>query len=228
MHATANKPQPVVLLSLLLLLWAPCAKSALTVEDWQAPGDGLLTRDTATGLKWLDVTVSQGLSWNASVSELGAGGRLAGFRRATDAEIVNFWLDAGIPNIGAAGATAANFQPVRALQQLWGDTGHLPFGPPDVTVTWTTTAGSFDPVDRMVEGTALLRVYESNGTADAFVRALLGARPDQTNAFVAHALVQADSAPAAAVPEPSTIVLLIAGVLSSVLLRAGAKTLHAN
>lgn len=221
MHATANKLQPVVLLSLLLVLWAPSAESALSVEDWQAPGDGLLTLDTATGLKWLDVTVSQGLSWNASVSELGPGGRLEGFRRATDAEIVAFWSEAGIPNIGAPGATVANFQPVRALQQLWGNTGHFPFGPPDVTITWTTTAESFD--HNAVEGTALLRVFESDGTADARVRALLGARPEQVNAFVAHALVQADSAPAAAVPESSTIVLLMAGAAASALLRARVK-----
>lgn len=223
MRATAKMPSPVVLLPLLLMLEAPAAESALAVQDWQAPGDGMLTLDTATGLKWLDVSVSQGLSWNASAFELGAGGRLAGFRRATDAEVVSFWTNAGIPNIGPSIATAANFQPVRALQQLWGNTGHFPFGPPDVTITWATTAQSLSASGNAVEGTAFLRVFESNGTADAQIRALLGARPDQANAFVAHALVQAESAPTAAIPEPSTIVLLIAGIISSALFRRGAK-----
>jgi hypothetical protein len=44
-----------------------------------------LTLDTATGFQWLDVTVTQGLSWNDMNSQLAAGGRSAAFRRPTDA-----------------------------------------------------------------------------------------------------------------------------------------------
>ena len=122
-----------VLVPLLFVLSGPDAKAVSIVRDWQMPGDGLLTLDTATGLQWLDVTVTQGLAWDVVTSELEVGGRFAGFRRPTEAEIATFWADAGIPNVatdGSFNATVANFEPVKSLQQLWGNTGQFPFGPP--------------------------------------------------------------------------------------------------
>ena len=66
----------------------------------------------------------------------------------------------------------------------------------------------------MIEGTALLRLFESEGTAAAQIRVLLGGPPTQPVPDVAHALVQ--SVP---VPEPPTVILFIIGIASYGLIR---------
>lgn len=56
---------------------------------------GNITRDTDTGLDWLDLTESLGLSYNEVSAQLGAGGDYEGYRYATVAE-----LDQLITNFG--------------------------------------------------------------------------------------------------------------------------------
>ena len=55
---------------------------------------GTITRDTSTGLEWLDVTETRGQSYNEVVGQLGVGGALEGWRYANTAEldqlIINF------------------------------------------------------------------------------------------------------------------------------------------
>ncbi len=57
-------------------------------------GANTITRDTDTGLDWLDVTESLALSYNQVTSQMGVGGTYEGWRYATMAEldqlIVNF------------------------------------------------------------------------------------------------------------------------------------------
>ena len=59
------------------LLTAP---SSAAIVD--APDHTYLT-DTATGLDWLDVTTTAGMSFNQVSSQLGSGGQFAGWRYAT-------------------------------------------------------------------------------------------------------------------------------------------------
>ena len=49
-------------LGLLGLLLAGAARGELASVDLDAPGDGLLARDTDAGLDWLDVTATAGFS----------------------------------------------------------------------------------------------------------------------------------------------------------------------
>lgn len=55
---------------------------------------GTITRDTATGLDWLDVTETRGLSYDQVAAEMGSGGAYEGWRYATVTEldqlIINF------------------------------------------------------------------------------------------------------------------------------------------
>ena len=44
------------------------AGAALVSADLTAPGDGLITRDTVTGLEWLDVTETAGISYNGALT----------------------------------------------------------------------------------------------------------------------------------------------------------------
>ena len=50
--------------------------------DWHAAGDGLITRDTVNGLDWLDLTVTQGLSYDQALALTRPGRAFAGFKIA--------------------------------------------------------------------------------------------------------------------------------------------------
>ena len=93
-----------------------CLASPIAAElvpaDFNAPGDGLLTRDVITGLEWLDLSVTRGLSFNEVAAQTEAGGPLEGFRHATREEVVLFWRHAGLVDIDLPGYlnfTAANY-----------------------------------------------------------------------------------------------------------------------
>jgi len=104
------------------------AQAVLLTSDWQTVGDGLLTEDTDTGLKWLDLTETAGQSFDSVFAQLGAGGTYDGFRYATAAEVETFWTNAGIPTISILGDfQAANFTPISQLMAQMG-------GPLDSTV----------------------------------------------------------------------------------------------
>src|SRR5262252_4644045 len=69
------------------------AQAELVEVDLQVPGDKLVTRDTETGLDWLDLGgVTTNLSYDAIQG--GAGGWLAsGWRYATQAEVCALFVD---------------------------------------------------------------------------------------------------------------------------------------
>ena len=60
------------------------ASAALVVSDYQTVGDGLITYDTDTGLRWLDIPVTFGLS------------SVDGFRQAKVTELIGLYRAAGI------------------------------------------------------------------------------------------------------------------------------------
>ena len=102
------------------------------------------TRSTATGLDWLDLDRSI-----ASVAETDArlahGGSLQTWRRATTAEVVAFWLDAGVTVTGSGAVPGETSDPAQLaailnLQQLVGYT--FPKNPStDLSVGYTAEPG---------------------------------------------------------------------------------------
>lgn len=56
---------------------------------------GNITRDTVTGLDWLDVTESRGLSYDEVLAQTGVGGDYEGWRHATAAELDQLILNFG-------------------------------------------------------------------------------------------------------------------------------------
>lgn len=77
-----------------MLMVAPGPVHAVTLlsADLNAAGDGLLTRDTATSLEWLDLTATVG----QSRADVLAGSYVAhGFRYATKDEVIRLWEDGG-------------------------------------------------------------------------------------------------------------------------------------
>ena len=64
--------------------------------DWETAGDNLITRDTTSGLDWLDVSYTSGVSYNAFQSNVSSGGELTGFRVATFSEIDSLLASANV------------------------------------------------------------------------------------------------------------------------------------
>ncbi|HLO40760.1 MAG TPA: hypothetical protein VK176_07035 [Phycisphaerales bacterium] len=79
---------------------APLAHAGLTSLDLANPGDGLLTLDSTTGLRWLDLTQTRNFSYNAMELELQPGGLFDGFRRASAAEVDVLFTSAGMMTRG--------------------------------------------------------------------------------------------------------------------------------
>ncbi len=84
-----------LLFALSLALLAGRANSGLIEVDLFAPGDGLVTLDTDTGLEWLDLDQTDGLSFN-DITINGAGGWAAlGFAVAQQDQIAQLFANAG-------------------------------------------------------------------------------------------------------------------------------------
>ena len=87
---------------------------------------GNVTRDTSTGLDWLDLTQTAGMSYNQVTQQLVPGGSFAGYRYATLPEIEGFLTSAGgtAPFLGSAHLPLNGW--VTALRALWGTTNNNP------------------------------------------------------------------------------------------------------
>ena len=62
-------------------------------------GVGTIIEDTATGLDWLKLTVTQNRSFNDISSNFGAGEEFAGFRYASTREVSQLFYDGGLTSI---------------------------------------------------------------------------------------------------------------------------------
>ena len=81
---------------LTLLTLAPSAEALLIEADLFAAGDGLITLDTRTGLEWLDLTATVGLTYATVVH--GAGGWTdLGFRMANGIEVCDLITSNAVP-----------------------------------------------------------------------------------------------------------------------------------
>ena len=73
--------------------------NAATISiDWQSTGDGLITRDTSSGLDWLDLTQTTGMTYDSVIAGQVAGGQFDGWRYASVDEVntllkTNFGID---------------------------------------------------------------------------------------------------------------------------------------
>ena len=78
-----------------LFLTASVAVNAeLVTTDWKNTGDELATLDTDTGIEWLDLTQTDGMSINQVESLTGEGSTFEGWRLPTQPEIVGLMSQA--------------------------------------------------------------------------------------------------------------------------------------
>lgn len=104
--------------------WTPAPASAALIDL------GSTTLDTATGLYWLDLTITQGLSIQVVSTNLQPGGLFAGYRFATSSELLTLFAHAGFGpgQFSNTTSTAPPYSSVSALLNLVGVT-YAPFAP---------------------------------------------------------------------------------------------------
>ena len=90
--------------------------------DWKTAGDNLITRDTDTGLEWLDLTATTARSYSDISSKLGAGQEFDGWLYATRVEIGEFWDAFGGDSAYYNGWSTQNNGLFDAIAPYWGDT----------------------------------------------------------------------------------------------------------
>jgi hypothetical protein len=82
------------------LLAGLSAKANLIQASDPGFGANSLTVDTTSGLGWLDLTATAGLSYQQVLADTQPGGIYSGFRFATVQEVLNLYSDAGIAGTG--------------------------------------------------------------------------------------------------------------------------------
>lgn len=97
------------------------ANASLISLDDAGFGADSVTSDTESGLDWLDLNFSTGLSYNQLIAETSGGGMFDGFRLAEISEIQTLFDAAGLPAIGS---TTSDFGAVDALIDLIGSTSN--------------------------------------------------------------------------------------------------------
>lgn len=107
---------------LLLLLFIPPARAALIQADLLAPGDGLLTRDTTSGMEWLDLTPTIGITYNAVIAGFGGFTTTHGFSVARQADTVTLFANAGLTPVSGSSTDPGTIAAGTALVDLLGCT----------------------------------------------------------------------------------------------------------
>lgn len=113
-----------VALAAVLAMLSLCAEARLVSDD-SLYGLGTVTRDTETGLGWLDLPLTTAYTLEQTLLETSPGGFFQGFRLATEEELLQLWAHAGINLSGGSGLnefgfSSENFVPVSSLVTLVG------------------------------------------------------------------------------------------------------------
>lgn len=86
----------LVTLLVSTLLLSISANASLVTMDWKSASDGILTYDDNSGLYWLDLTETAGMSYSEVSAQLGAGGSFDGWRYATTTEATDIYAQFGL------------------------------------------------------------------------------------------------------------------------------------
>jgi hypothetical protein len=174
------------------VLWTNSARATLIELDDPVYGAASITRDTDQNLDWLDVPISAGRSYDDVSIQFGPGGDFEGFRYALKSEVAALYNSVGIFNISGPPPSEESYEPAVYLQGLVGETSPM-----------TTSGVVADPyLDGQHFGSELRRDDDAQtAIAEDFEVHFQDDAPAP-----GHWLVRA-------VPEPSTGVLVTAGLL---------------
>jgi len=218
-------PPALKIAATLLAVCAFPVSAALVPVDHPVFGPKSLTHDTNQNLYWLTPIVTANLSFVTTQALLAGDVRFKGFRVATSVELENLYAAAAIPDINVPGTaglygTGANVSGVQFLQSLTGVT----FAVTESGVNLSETAGfigsSFvSAINGFLSvniGNTVFRtnVQTSNGPAS-----FASAYTSWGSLTVGSNAVGVGTWLVAVVPEPATLMTMLAGLAIVVLLK---------
>ena len=112
----------LLILALLMLRLNNFVVAAVFSADDPRYGAGMLTVDTSTGLAWLDLPLTSGLSYQEVLAATQPGGAFAGFRYASAQEVFAFFDAANLPKQGWYSESSSAAQPILSFISLVGAT----------------------------------------------------------------------------------------------------------
>jgi hypothetical protein len=180
---------------------------ALIVVDDPQYGASSIVRDTATGLEWLGLFKTAGLSYNTVFSNLGPGGTFAGFRYANLDEVGTLFADAGIPDIDQT--TSANSMPVGDLLRKIGTLDHGPFSSTSLALNDQSLTPGTHNSSELATDFSPDPSFPSVGTA---IRTTTVPQADDRASSAAGSFLIRETP---SVPEPGTLPLLVIGVFGT-------------
>lgn len=121
----------------LFLTGLPAMANLIQATD-PSFGPNSLTIDTSTGLGWLDLTASAGLSYQQVLADTQPGGIYSGFRFATAQEVLTLYTSAGIPGTGEYPASTPS---ILSLISLVGATSFQDGNPQTFGISGTSDSG---------------------------------------------------------------------------------------
>jgi len=108
----------ILTISVAALVLSLDASAALIERDWTAPGDAALTYDTDTGLEWLDLTKTAGLSYNDVIPQLVPGNIFQSFAYASTQQIIDLFSAVDLEEFDNAKTTEG--PKISLLLSFWG------------------------------------------------------------------------------------------------------------
>ena len=191
---------------------APAAAALMSVDLVSGSGDELLTLDPDTGLEWLDLTETIGMSYGEVSAQLAPGGSFEGFDFATADQVLTLMEDASIPDInsGAFFLDPTGVAAALAFQDLVGfvDVGSSPgFDQRSFGFTATVASGT----NNLTPGVRCFYDFITSCIADTTVTNLDTTGPG--NSVTGSWLVREEvTGPSGAVPEPSAVLVFAVGL----------------
>lgn len=187
--------QNTVLTVLVFVSAGLTAQADLYVESGQQFGPDSLIYDSRTGLTWLKLTFSEGLSYSQTSADFQPGAQFAGFRYATADEVLSLFNSAGFGQ-GTLTQTDPGYSAAGALMSLIGMTaGGETVGITGTLVNWGDTSLAELSYITFNPGTSVYYVVGTVGNTDYAL--------NTSYSSVGNWLV--------AVPEPSICALIFAG-----------------
>lgn len=211
----ARRLKPLLgFLVLVASLFMQVSAYAVLLSEDSTYGAGSITRDTDTGLEWLDPVLSMGaglgccLSYNDVLAQTESGGLFEGFRFATASELETLFFVSGGIQSGSAGVNSA----VAALMSLVGDTFNQSFGP---DFWFMATSAYYDTGMPGQLGLASLELQSFWGQLDGG-NAFLGLSSDSpgVNGGPFGSWLVRESLAVAAVDEPGMLLVFVFALLS--------------
>ena len=133
------------LLAAVASLLLTSAASAAIIPVATGFGADTATRDTATGFDWLDLLISAGNVADIDAALADPTSQLFGWRRATTAEVAQFWNNAGITVTSVGGTLVETSDPaqIAAISELMDLVGIGPEGGGsiDISIGYTAEPG---------------------------------------------------------------------------------------